>query len=221
MAQNAVTPEPKNTNGRRAWFVQTAMPEGLENPVRVMTGTEVESVTLSNRLTSGPVQIPSDGIIRFVREVPDPEAPAKGKYLTLAEALVPGNLNQALIILVPIPKKDGSDLLFGTKVQDLSEFQGGDCLYINLTKLNVGVEIGKKKIPLKPGTSEIYDGEDYAQATSVPFRYSYFQPEKEKWKVLSASLAIMTGTRREIWIFSVDGVSDRVKCHGVTFPVAR
>lgn len=220
MAQETETAESKDTKGRKAWFVQTGMPEGLENPVKVMTGKEVELVTLSNRMASGPVRIPADGIIRLVRETPDPENPGKSKFLTLAQALVPAVTGQALIILVPTPKKEGFDLLFQTKVQGLSDFRGGDCLYINLTNLNVGVEIGGSKIPLKPGNSRIYDGEAYREATGVPFRYSYFHPEKKQWNVLSASLAIMSGTRREIWIFSADVAGDRVKCHGVTFPVA-
>lgn len=207
--------------GRLAWFVQTGIPEGLDNPVTVMTGKATELITLSNRLASGPVKIPEDGIIRLVRKVPDPADPKKSTYLTLAEAKIPEAMDQALIILVPTAPKAGSDLLFQTKVQGLSDFRGGDSLYINLTNLNVAVEIGSAKIPLKPGNSKIYDGEAYAAATTMPFRYSYFDPEKEKWKVLSASLAIMSGTRREIWIFSVDAVARRVKCHGVTFPVVQ
>lgn len=219
MGQNADDKEPEKITGRKAWLIQTEIPEGLKNPVNIMTGKDIQLVTLSNRMASGPIKIPSDGIIRLVREIPDPNNPEKTLYQTLAEAMVPEKIDQALIILVPMPKKTADGRVFMAKVQGLTGFNGGDCLYINLTNLNVAIEIAESKIPLKPNDFKIFDGEAYTKATSVPFRYSYFHPEKNKWRVLSASLAIMSGTRREIWIFSFNANTNQVKCHGVTFPV--
>jgi hypothetical protein len=216
MAQESTT----ERGGRQAWFVQTAMPEGLENPVKVLTGkNDIQLLELSNRLASGPLKIPADGVVRLVREEPDPEDPRQTIFLTLAQAKIPAGMNQALVLLVPTPRKEGSDLLFQTRVQGLTDFKGGDFLYINLTNMNVAVEIGKTKIPLKPGTTRIYQGQATAEPRNLPFRYSYFHPEKEKWTVLSASLMITSSTRREIFVFSVDGTTARVKCHGITFPV--
>jgi|688.fasta_scaffold18829_7 hypothetical protein len=219
MGQDIDDKESGKITGRKAWLIQTGIPEGLENPVKIMIGRDIQSVTLSNRMATGPIKIPSDGIIRLVREIPDPKNPEKTLYQTLAEAMVPEKMDQALIILVPVLNKAAEGRVFTSKVQGLTDFKGGDCLYINLTNVNVAIEIAESKIPLKPGDSKIFDGEAYIEATSVPFRYSYFHPEKKKWKVLTASLAIMSGTRREIWIFSFNANTDQVKCHGITFPV--
>jgi hypothetical protein len=204
---------------RLAWFIQTGIPEGLDNPVMVMVGEKIELVTLSNRLASGPVKIPADGIIRLVRQVQDPADPEKSIYLTLAEARVPESMDQALVILVPSAADPSSNRLFHAKVQGLAQFKGGDSLYLNLTKMNILVEIGERKIPLKPGNFTIHNGKAGAGANDVPFRYSYFHPSQEKWKVLSASVTIMSPTRREIVVFSVDGNTNRVKCNNITFPV--
>ena len=63
--------------GRSAWFACTSIPDGLENPVKVMAGKELTELELPKYMASDPVKIPADGIIRIVREVPDPENPAK------------------------------------------------------------------------------------------------------------------------------------------------
>ncbi|MEY3394058.1 MAG: hypothetical protein RL346_294 [Verrucomicrobiota bacterium] len=203
---------------RIAWFVQTAIPDGMENPVKVMTGRKIELITLSNRLASGPVNIPPDGVIRLVREIPDPTDPVKTSYLNLAEATIPETMNQALILLVPAAADPPSSRMFHTKAIGLSDFKGGDSLYLNLTHLNLMVEIGEDKIPLKPGNMRIRH-DRAAAAADVPFRYSYHDPAQEKWRVLSASVTIMSPTRREIVVFGVDQKNVRVKCNHITFPV--
>jgi len=204
---------------RLAWFIQTGIPDGLENPVTVMTGTEIELVTLSNRLASGPVKIPADGIIRLVRQVPDPADERKSTYLTLAEARVPEAIDQALVILVPSAVEPTRGRLFKSRVQGLADFKGGDSLYLNLTNVNMVVEIADRKIPLKPGNISIHHAKAGGGAIDVPFRYTYFHPTQEKWRVLSASVTIMSPTRREIVVFSVEESTSRLKCTNITFPL--
>lgn len=210
---------PRQARGRVAHMVYTSMPEGIENPVKVMSGTEVVSLELSKRMASEPVKIPADGIIRIVRPVAGPAEPGKPAFMTLAQAVVPEGIDKALIILIPTPKKPGSDLVFRTQIQDLAAFKGGDFLCLNLTNLNVQVEMGKEKLILKPGETRIFDAPALAQPTNVPTRYSFFQPVEKKWKMLSASTIVLQATRREICIFSWDTSLERVDYHGITFPV--
>ena len=73
---------------RAAWFACTSIPDDLENPVQVMSGKDSTRLELPRFMTSEPVKIPKDGVIRIVREVPDPENPEKPKYLVLAEARI-------------------------------------------------------------------------------------------------------------------------------------
>lgn len=218
LAQKDATSEPRQAKGRVAWFIYTSMPEGLENPVSVMTGKDIIQLTLSKRSPSEPVKIPADGILRLVRKVPNPDDPAKPNYLTLAQATVPEGVGKALIILAPVAKTD-SGLMFQAKVQDLAAFTGGDYLYLNLTTLNIAVEMGTTKIGLKPGETKIYDSPELTESTNVPIRYSFFHPTEQQWKVLSASTVVLRSTRREICIFSWDPRFVRVDYHGITFPV--
>ncbi len=217
-AQKPATSEPREAKGRVAWLIYTSMPEGLENPVSVMTGKDIIQLTLSKRSPSEPVKIPADGIIRIVRKVANPQDPAKPNFLTLAQATVPEGVGKALIILAPVAKSD-SGLVFQAKVQDLASFNGGDYLYLNLTTLNIAVEMGTNKIGLKPGETKIYDAPELTESTNVPIRYSFFHPTEQQWKVLSASTVVLRSTRREICIFSWDAQFGRVDYHGITFPV--
>jgi hypothetical protein len=220
-AQNTDTSEPRKARGRVAYFVSTSIPKGLENPVSVMLGEKIHQVTLSNRMASNPVKIPADGIIRLVREVENPENdPEKPKYVTLAKAHIPDGMSKALVILIPA-KKTKKPLVFNTKIKDLAKFKGGDYLYMNLSPLNVAVELGKKKIGLKPGQDKIYDAPVLRKSINVPVRYSYYHPTKKKWKMLSASTIVLRSTRREICIFSWDPRYNRIDYRGVTFPVTR
>ncbi|NNC89628.1 MAG: hypothetical protein HKN82_14330 [Akkermansiaceae bacterium] len=216
--QEAEGEEPRKPRGRLAWFVATAIPDGLENPVSVMTGQNLTEVTLSRRSASEPVKIPADGIIRIVRKVENPEDPEKPAYRTLAQALVPEGMSKVLLILVPAPKSD-SGPIYQTRVQDLAKFTGGDYLYINLTTVNVAVQLGETRIGLKPGNVRIYDAPALSGPTNVPVSYHYYHPEEKEWKMLSASTIVLRATRREICIFSWDPRFKRVNYHGITFPV--
>lgn len=218
LAQEKGGGEPRQATGRVAYFVYTSMPEDLENPVTVMTGKELLQLTLSKRSASEPVKIPADGIVRIVRKTANPNDPAKPIYLTLAQAQIPEGVAKALVILVPAAKAQ-SGLLFQAKVQDLAAFKGGDTLYLNLTTLNVGVEMGATKIGLKPGDTRIFTAPEMAEATNMEVRYSYYHPTQLKWNMLSASTVVLRSTRREICIFSWDPRFNRVDYHGIIFPV--
>lgn len=218
-AQENGETNPKKPAGRLAWLVATSIPENLENPVSVMSGTKISEVTLSKRSIGEPVKVPADGIIRIVRKVENPQDSSKPTYLTLAQALVPEGVEKSLIILGPAPKKAGSDLVFLTKVQNLANFKGGDYLFMNLTTLNIAVQLGEKKIGLKPGDTLINDAGSPSSATNVPVSYHFFDQAEDKWKLISASTVVVQPTRREICIFSWDPHYDRVDYHGVTFPV--
>lgn len=209
----------KPQRGRLAWFAATAIPEGLANPVQVLIGEDLEEVMLTKRMASGPVKIPADGLVRLVRKEPNPAEPGKPAYVTLAQARIPEGVQQALLILVPAAPKEGSEVVFQVKVQDLAEFKGGDSLYLNLTTLNVAVQMGDKRLGMKPGDKVIHSAGKLEKSTNTAVSYHFFHPQQEQWKLLSASTVVMRPTRREICIFSWDPRFNRVDYHGITFPV--
>jgi hypothetical protein len=188
IAQDEESGKEKEVNGRAAWFVYTSMPEGLENPVSIMSGEEIIQVTLSKRSPSEPVRIPADGILKLVRKIENADKPEKPSYQILAQALVPEGVNKALVILVPAAK-NASGLLFQPKVKDLETFKGGDSMYLNMTNLKVGVRLGDANILINPGEHKIQKSNYGSEPTNVAVSYSYFHPEKNEWKVLSASTA--------------------------------
>jgi hypothetical protein len=218
MGQNAATAEPKAERGRSAYFIYTSMPEGVENPVTILTGKDTQELILSKRMASTAVKIPADGILRLVRKLAAPPAPGALPYQIIAQAVIPETITQALVILVPIkPTPEG--LLFQCKVQDLAAFKGGDYFFLNLTKANIAVDMGATKIPLKPGHSSIFDAPVTKDPVNMPIRYSYYDEERKEWNVISASTVVLYNTRREICIFSWDQVYDRIDYHGITVPV--
>lgn len=208
----------REAKGRVAWFVYTGLPEGLENPVSVMSGKDVSQVTLSKRSPSEPVKIPGDGVVSIVREVPDPKEPGETKFLTLAIARIPDGVSKALVILIPV-ENDPQGLLFRTKVQDLASFKGGDWLFFNMTNFRLGVEMGKTSLEIKPGEVRIYNSPVEAEPVNMPIRQSYFHPVKQQWKMISASTVVLHSTRRQVCIFGWDPRYERIEKTGITFPV--
>jgi hypothetical protein len=209
----------KQAKGRLAWFIYTSVPEGLENPVSVMSGTTITQVVLSKLSPSDSVKIPADGIIRIVRKVENPKDPEKPEYLTLAKASVPEGVSNALVILMPVAKNP-SGLLFQTKVQDLASFRGGDSVFLNMTKLKIGVELGKAKIQIDPGQMKVHNPLEGSQSVSLPIRLSYFHPERDKWNMITASTVALYSTRREMCIFNWDANFNRVDFESITLPTA-
>lgn len=222
LAQDADDGAREASGGRLVWIVATAIPDGLENPASVMAGEDIHEVLLSKRMAGNAVKIPADGMIRMVRQIPNPEDNSKDPvYQTLAGARIPDGVNKALMILVPRdkPAEDGS--IFRTRVQDLADFRGGDTLYLNLTTVRIAVQLGEDKIGLKPGQTRIHEARDLDQSTNKAISYHFFHPEREEWKLLSASTVVLRPTRREICIFSWDPRYKRVNYHGITFPVTQ
>lgn len=206
-------------HGRSAWFACiSSIPEGVGNPVKVMGGKDLAEIELSEFMASDPVKIPTDGILRIVREVPDPKDPRRTKFLVLAEAKVPENVREALILLAPLPKPVG-DLIFAVKVQDLAKFKGGDRLYINLSKEQVRVRLGPTKVMVAAGQANIYESPALDKAANIPIMYEFYAPAEKKWKMISASTVVLRPTRREICIFNTGSRPGNIKKHKILFPV--
>lgn len=214
---DAVEPTKKQA-GRTAWFACIALPDTLENPVKVMAGQEIIDVELSKFMTSAAVKIPADGILRMVRQVPDPANQGKIKWLILAEAIIPENMREALIILVPVSKPE-ADLVFKTKVQDLATFKGGDRLYINLSDTNIAVQLGETNVAVPAQQAKIYSSPALTEPKNMPIIYRFYHPEEEKWKMFSASTIVVRPTRREIYIFNNGTRIGNLKKHSILFPV--
>lgn len=223
-AENAAQPESpaaaenREEQGPRAWFVQTGIPRGMDNPVKVLIDGEIEMLTLSNRVASGPLKIPKDGIIRLVKEIPDPTGEKEFIYQTLAKATVSGGMSKALVIMVPRPKPAADGSLFVTRVKSLGEFKAGEFMYMNLTKSKIGIEIADAKIPLESGKIRTHRVKGKGDLVSIPYRYSYFHKEKDRWMPLSASMAILSSKRREVFVFSHSGSGGAIRCRGITIP---
>jgi hypothetical protein len=204
--------------GRSAWFACTSIPDGLENPVKVLSGGKLAAVQLPKFMTSEPVKIPDDGLIRIVREEQDPEDPEKVTYLVLAQAKVPENVREALIILKPLPRPDG-DLIFTAKVQDLANFKGGDRMFINLSNTGIRVSIGGTQVTVAPKKAEIYEAPKLTKPANIPIMYSFYHPERKEWKILSASTVVLRPTRREINIFNEGSRLGKIEKHKILFPI--
>lgn len=217
-AQENGTVEPPKPKGRQAWFVYTNMPEGLENPVSVMSGEDISQVLLSKLSASDPVKIPADGIIRIVRRIENPKDPEKPTYLTLAQATIPGTVSAAMVILIPIPENPNG-LLFHAKVQDLASMKGGDTMFLNTTNLRIGIELGKEKFIVTPGQGKIHNPLGAEKSASLPIRLSYYHPERKEWDMITASTVALYSTRRELCIFNWDSAFQRVDFESITFPM--
>ncbi|HSP43148.1 MAG TPA: hypothetical protein VLO11_09770, partial [Luteolibacter sp.] len=204
--------------GRSAWFACIDIPEGLENPVKVMGGNQLTELELPKFMASAPVDIPADGILRIVREAADAGSPDKPEYQVLAEAKIPNGVREALVILAPIAKPEG-DLLFRSKVQDLADFKGGDRLYINLSTTQIRVRLGKTTVAVAPGQTNIFESPALAKPANVPIMYEFYHPERNEWKILSASTVVLRPTRREICVFNSGTRIGNIKKHGILFPV--
>lgn len=194
------------------------MPQNLENPVKILAGEKLIELELTEFMASKPVAIPADGILRIVRETPDPENAEKIKYLVLSETKIPEGVSEALIILAPLAKPQG-DLIFQSKVQDLAKFKGGDRLYINLSTSNIRVRLGDSHVTVTPGQADIYKSPALAKAANVPIMYEFYHPERKEWKILSASTVVLRPTRREICVFNSGTRIGKIKKHNILFPV--
>jgi hypothetical protein len=219
-AKEAAQAEPaKKITGRKAWFLCTAIPDDLQNPVSVMIDENIHQVTLSIRHMSDPFPVRGEGIVKIVKEIPNPENADATIYQTLAQSQVPDHIQNALIILVPLPKNNSQKQVFGSKVINLNNFKGGDYLYLNLSPVQVGITLGENRSVLKPGETKIQENRDIANATNKMISLHYQSIKDEKWKLIVASTVVVQPTRREICIFHWDEKADRIDYRGATFPV--
>lgn len=216
-AQETEIAEVKPARGRVAYFIYTSIPEGVENPITVLAGTSTVQVNLSKRMASEGVKIPADGIVRLVRKLEAAPAPGQLPYQIIAQTTIPENVEKALVILMPV-KTNPQGHLFQCRTIDLASFRGGDYLYLNLTTLNVRVDMGKNVIPLKPAEVKVFNAPADIKDTNVPIRYSFFDTAKNEWNMITSSTVALYGTRREICIFSWDAQYGRIDYHGITFP---
>lgn len=191
----------------------------MANPVKVISDKETQMLTMSNDMSSGPVKVPSDGVVRLVKELPKVDGMTIPAYRTLAQAVVPKEVQKALVIMSPAPGRTPDGPVFATKVLSLADFHGGDFLYLNLTSSTIGVEVGKHKFSLKPGSIKIQDVTEIDVLGSVPYRYSYLDEKTTQWMPLNASMTITTPTRREVLIFSVSEDGESIRCNSITVPV--
>ena len=204
--------------GRSAWFACTSIPDGLENPTKVMAGGKITQVELPRYMTSDPVKIPPDGIIRIVREEIGEGDPAEVEIVVLAEARIPEDVREALIILIPLHEPEG-DRIFSAQVQNLANFKGGDRMFINLSKTGIRVQLGDSKVAVPPEKAEIYEAPNLSKATNIPIMYSFYHPERKEWKILSASTVVLRPTRREINVFNEGSRLGKIKKHKILFPL--
>lgn len=209
----------KKITGRKAWFLCTAIPNDLHNPVSVMVEEKIHQVTLSIRNMSDPFPVRGEGIVKIVKEVPNPEKADSTIYQALSQSKVPDHIQNALIILVPMPKNNGQKLVFGSKVLDLNDFKGGDYLYLNLSPVEVGITLGENRTVLKPGEMKVQENREIANATNKMISMHYHSAKDDKWKMIVASTVVVQPTRREICIFHWDDKADRIDYRGATFPV--
>ena len=203
--------------GRLASFVYTSLPDGLENPVTVVTGDTFSQIVLSKLSPSDPVKIPEDGVVRIVRAVENPTDPTKPRYQTLAQAVVSEKISKAMIILAPATK-DPNDLVFQTKVLDLEEIKGGDCLFLNMTALQIAVDLAKTNVQIAPGQMKTHNPLGGSNTMSIPIRLSYFHQERGEWAMITASTVALYSTRRELCIFIWDSRFNRVDYESITLP---
>lgn len=213
--------EKEAPRGRQACIVAVATPEGMANPAKIMTGKDITEVILSKRSVGESVKIPEDGIVRMVREVPNPKDPEKPLIEILAETHIPDTVNKALVILVPVKPKEGSAFLFASRVQDLAAFRGGETLYLNLSPRDILVKLGEENIALRKGDVRVTTAARPDKPVSKAISYSFYDLEKAKWVLLSASTIAVYPTRREICIFSWDSRFNRLDYHGISFPVVK
>lgn len=217
-AQDDRDGEDRRKPGRSAWFACTSLPEGFENPTKILAGETITELEIPRYMASDPVKVPEDGILRLVVEVPDPVDPEKVRYRILAQARVPEGVREALIILVPLPEPE-DDLLFNAKVQDLAKFKGGDRLYINLSKENVRVKLGNDTVNLPPNHADLYEAPTLTEPTNVPVLYEFYHAARKEWLMISASTVVLRPTRRNIFVFNSGSRPGQIKKHKILFPV--
>ena len=154
----------------------------------------------------------------MVNPIPILTEEGKPSYEVYVSAMIPEGVKESLIILVPVPNLK-APLKFKARVVDLDKFRGGNALFVNITKLEIGVSLGTKKISLKTGQIEIIDIGEFKGSKNVTVSYHYRLPKEKEWKLLSASTVALRSSLREILIFSYNTKMGQADYHGITFYV--
>ena len=217
-AQGANAGEPRKAKGRQVWLAATHLPKKMNNPVTVMVGDKFHQIPLSKRRASQAIPIGKEQVIRLVRRIPKAEEPGEFTIKVVAQAAVPAETRQALIILIPATAP-GKDIEFHAKVQNLASYRGGDYLFLNLAPTRVAVQLGETKLGMGPGETTIYDASSIKKSTNAAVQYHYYDLAQQKWRLISSSTIVLRPTRRELCVFSWDERYKRINYHGITFPV--
>jgi len=211
-AQNEEETAVKPAKGRLAYIIYTGRSMLFQKPITIRSGEKNTRLQLSKRSANQPVKVHSDGAMQFIRENPGNE---KKPYTVYAKALVPEGVKKALIVLSPLKEAKG-DELYSAKVISLSKFRNGDWLFINTTPRNVAVQVGDKKLGMKPGENNTYRAGTLTKSANKTVSYAYYHSVKKKWQLLSSSTCVIRPTRREICVFSWNPKSKRMDYHGIT-----
>ena len=204
---------------RKAWFALTFDVPEEHNPASILVGSDVVEVILNQRQVGRPIQIPKDGMIRFIEQGEVDPATNKPKITVLGKAVIPEKIRNALVILSPTPEKE-APLIYRTSVQDLGRFQGGNIMYLNLTNTKVAVTIGDERLIVDPARRQIHVPPKRNAPFAAPVSYHFQDPADKRWKLLSASTIAVNPKRREICVFSPDPRFNRINYRGIMFPVA-
>ncbi len=200
---------------RQAWFVFTDLPSEVDNPIMLRTGGDVNEVLLSSRSPSQPARIHREGRFEVVRALENPPADGEDPYEVIGRGTIPEGVRRALVILAPAPRNNRG-MLVQMMVRDLADFNGGEAMYLNMTRLQVGVELGDDRIVVQPGQMEVHNRNARNERQVIPIRYHFMNPESNEWDLISASTVVMMPTRREICIFTWDHEMQRVRYRGIT-----
>lgn len=202
--------------GRRAWVVASTIPEDVSNPLPFMVGEKLHMVRMHLRSVSQAIPIDETGVVRAVKPITGPDGEIT--YQQLSQSLVPEDVREALIVLVPLAR-DREGLRFSSKVIDLSKFKKGGCLYVNLVKTKIGITIGERKTVVNPGGMEFINPLEQEDKGVFPVRFFYEVPSKTtaEWKLMTSSKMAIYKTRREICIFFYNEKIENVDFRGIPF----
>lgn len=211
-AQEADIRNKETTKGRSAWIITTEIPEGISNPVTLLSGETHKELVLSKREPTQAVSIPADGLIQILQKTDNSD---KASYSSLGEIRIDKAIQNALVILVPV-LKDTDKPAFEAKIQDLSTFKKGDWLFINNSKFNVSVETDHEKLLIDPDHTKIWTASASGTTTKLSMKYRPDEKEADTWKLISSSSVAIYDTRREICILSWNEKHSRMDFNGTT-----
>lgn len=196
----------------------TTLPNDVDNPLPVMAGDKVHLVRIHLRAIGEAIPIDKTGLVRAVKPITGPDG--KITYQELSRSVVPEDVREALVVLVP-QAKDSGGLVFQSKVIDLSKFKEGGCLYVNLVKTKIGITIGEHKKVVKPGGMEFINPLEENEKGVLPVRFFYEIPKESEseaeWKLMTSSKMAIYKSRREICIFYYNEEIENVDFRGIPF----